>query len=183
MGILKRLFYQTKQEKMKDPESYFIREGKLIPITGQRKLLDKAYELFFEKKYQQAESLLLQALNASGDNPIDRHFIYNQLIKLYHKQRDIKKGSLEKCIYYCKEDINNLNKFLDSWKKDYPNDVRPPLCPSVIQLAIIYEKKGEIEEAIKVCRSAIELGLSDDTKGGFEGRLQRLGKKLSGCKK
>lgn len=37
----------------------------------------------------------------------------------------------------------------------------------------------EAEEAIKICQLAINYGLKDDTKGGFEGRIDRLKKKAN----
>ena len=163
-------------KKEKKTESYFYSEGKWIPITEQRKLMDKASEMSSEKKYDKAKELLLRALEAKGDNPIDRHFIYNQLIDIFYKQRDEKIDALDKCIYYCQEDINRLTTFLEAWKKDYPHDINLPQCPSIIKLAIIFEKRGKIKEAIELCKFAIELRLNDGTKGGFEGRLKRLEK-------
>ena len=128
------------------------------------------------KEYNRAEKLLLKALKAKDDNIIDRHFTYNGLIKLYYKLRDERKDALEKCIDYCKEDIKRLPEFLETWKNEYGDIVR---CPSVQQISIIYEKNGKFQEAIDLCNYAINLGLDDGTKSGFQGRIKRLENKMN----
>jgi len=144
--------------------------------TKQKELDHEGQEKFINKKYGKAEKLFLKALKAKDDNPIDRHFVYNHLIELYYKLRDERKDALEKCIYYCKEDIKQLPEFLDTWKNEYGDIVR---CPSVQQLAIIYEKNEKFQEAIDLCNYAINLGLDDGTKGGFQGRIKRLENKMN----
>jgi len=149
--------------------------------TKQKELDHEGHDKFFNKKYGKAEKLFLKALKAKDDNPIDRHFVYNHLIELYYKLRDERKDALEKCFYYCKEDINRLPQFLRSYKNEYSYieaDVTPR-CPSVQQLAIIYEKKEKFQEAVDLCNYAINLGLDDGTKGGFQGRIKRLENKMN----
>jgi len=141
----------------------------------QKDLWCEAYNLLSSKKYNKAEKLLLKALKAKDDNTIDRHFTYNTLIQLYYKLRNEKKDTLGKCIHYCNEDIKRLSEFLEAYKKEY-GDI--PQCPSIIQLAIIYEKNGEFQKAIDLCNFAVRLGLKDGTKQGFEGRKVKLEKKL-----
>ena len=47
------------------------------------------------------------------------------------------------------------------------------------RLAILYEKEGNIHQAITVCHHALSFGFSDDgTKGGIQGRLDKLMKKV-----
>jgi len=163
----------------------------------QKDLWCDAYGMFLNRKYDNAEKMLLKALNAKDDNVIDRHFTYNILIKLYYKLRDERKDALEICIKYCKEDIERLSEFLETEEKIYrsrwnyskkhygqyggyegEHEYHLPQCPSVIQLAIIYEKKGEFQKAIDLCNFALKLGLKDGTKQGFQGRKAKLEKKL-----
>jgi len=142
----------------------------------QKNLWIEGSNKLFSKEYGIAEKLLLKALKAKDDNPIDRHFAYNGLIKLYYRLRDEKKDALEKCIYYCKEDIKRLPIFLEAYKKEYGD---MPQCPSIIQLAILYGKNEQFQEAIDLCNIAIQLGLDDGTKGGFQGRMKKLENKLN----
>lgn len=59
------------------------------------------------------------------------------------------------------------------------DDVFDIYIPAFERLAIIYEKQGNVSEAIEICEMAIGYGLKDSTKGGFEGRLEKLQKKLN----
>jgi len=55
----------------------------------------------------------------------------------------------------------------------------PPRFPSFQRLAIIYERLGKYDEAIKICEKALKYGLVDGTKSGFEGRIERLKKRIN----
>lgn len=47
--------------------------------------------------------------------------------------------------------------------------------------AKIFEKHNDLDHAIEVCRQAIQRGLREDTRTGFKGRMERLGKKYGGA--
>jgi len=145
-------------------------------MSIQSELWNKGINLLLSKKYKKAEKLLLEALRAKDDSLEYRHLTYNALIKLYYKLRDERKDALENCIHYCKEDINILPDFLKQEKNKYG---AAPSCPSVIQLAIIYEKKCEYQKAIDICNFAIKYELDDNTKGGFLKRIDKIKKKLN----
>lgn len=148
----------------------------------------------------------LSALEPKITNPIDLHFVYNALIKCTYRLRDSDPVWLQWCTEYCKRDIALFPKFRSAWLADerardlfglamafqYGDkreiakktkavtsrkrfDVR---IPSFQQLAIIYEKQGNIMEALEVAREATAYKLSDGTEGGFAGRIARLEKKL-----
>jgi len=138
-------------------------------MKGSAKLLDE--------KYKKAERILIKALKARDDNLIDRHFTYNLLIKLYNQLQSERKDALEKCIYYCNEDMKRLPEFLEQWKTEY-GDISHLRIPSITQLASIHEKNEEFQEAINLYNLAIELGLDDGTEEGFRGKVERLEKRL-----
>lgn len=51
--------------------------------------------------------------------------------------------------------------------------------PAFKQLAVIYEKSGQVQAAVALCKEAIALGYTrDGTKGGMEARLAKLMKKM-----
>lgn len=181
---------------MGDEKLDFTEELTVIEMTSrleqqgspQRKLWLQGSEALCNKKYEQAELFLLQALNQKGINAIIRHFVYNDLIKIYYALRDKQKDAIEKCIRICKEDISLLPNFLPLEKKLYPTDNFPPECPSLERLAIIYEKQGEIQKALEVCEKAIELGIDKrhewynkqyGAKKGYAERKKKLEKKLA----
>ncbi len=138
-----------------------------------------------QKDYLVAEAVLLKALEVKDGNPIDRHFAYNYLIELYYKLRDDQPDAIEKCVKYCTEDIASIDAFIHaSGQADCVlgisgGNVIIPRIPSFERLAIIYEDRGDLHEAIRICKQAIKLGLHDSTKGGFEGRLARIERKLA----
>ncbi|MGP4073822.1 tetratricopeptide repeat protein [Piscibacillus sp. B03] len=132
------------------------------------------------KDPKEKEKFLL-SLTQKTKNPIDLHFTYNQLIDLYYKQRDEWNHALSDCIKYCKKDINKMDEIIREFKKDpsYKKNGSLPRMPSFERLAIIYDKQGNYQEAINICKKAISYGLNDKTKGGFKGRIERLEKKLN----
>ncbi|MFO7966780.1 MAG: tetratricopeptide repeat protein [Archaeoglobaceae archaeon] len=129
-----------------------------------------------QKDFSFAETILLEALQSKDDNPMDRHFVYNSLIDLYYKKRD-SSDAIEKCIKYCLEDIKYFEDFKKAWEREFGDEL--PRIPSFERLAIIYEKQGKFEEAIEICQMALKLGLKSSRKGGFEGRINKLQKKLN----
>jgi len=136
-------------------------------------LNNKAGWAISDKDYELAEKLLSESIDRSNDS-VDLHFAYNHLIKLCYKLRD-EDDYLEKCIDYCQKDI----KLYEEKLKDKPlfkeNDTR---VHAFKRLAIIYKKQKRYEEAIEVCKKAIKYNMRDSTKSGFEGRLERLKRKL-----
>nr|NJM04790.1 hypothetical protein [Desulfobacula sp.] len=108
--------------------------------------------------------------------PWERHLGYIQCLEPAYKKRamDQKMRDLSKDLAqaYVKE-FSELKAAVFEKLGEDPKEV-------IIfkQLAILFEEDREYEKAIDVCRNAIALGLSDGTKTGYEGRLERLGKKL-----
>lgn len=125
-----------------------------------------------EKDYEFAEMVLLEALDREDGSATSTHFTYNELIDVYYKQRDDREDAIEKCIEYCKKDIEIADEFVAEFGE-------VPRIPSFKRLAIIYERQERYEDAIAVCDQALEIGTTDGTKGGFEGRKDRLRKKLN----
>ena len=129
----------------------------------------------YRNDFRRAEQLSLEALQAHDCDPNDRHFAYNTLIELYYKQRDKRNDAIEKCIRYCKEDIDHLDEFIRFSLRDCPVI---PAIPSIKRLAIIEEKAGRIDEAIKLCEISISKGIEYcETKGGYAARLEKLKRK------
>lgn len=107
---------------------------------------------------------------------VDKHY------SLLEKFEDAyKNGKLEKTIQLCKEDISlvdDLSEYWDAFVRLGDINGRP-LFPAYKRLAIVYEKQGRIEDAIKVCEDAIRAGYSKDgTSGGMEVRVKKLRGKL-----
>src|SRR5690625_382963 len=134
-----------------------------------------------------AKRLYKKAYNQTSDNLIDRHFYYNNVIDYYYGLRSKEKDALYKCIKYCEEDIKIAPKVLELMENDktfkhYDENGKliftPPRFPSFQRLAIIYENQEKYHKAIKICELALSLNLKDETKNGFEGRIQRIKRKI-----
>lgn len=139
------------------------------------------------------ELMLVKSLSSCGDNPIERHFIYNQLIDILYKQRNSRADALDLCIKYCIEDIDRIEAFKVAYIKEYEGiqdnliasgyksqkdryEVKLPRIPSFSRLRIIYEKQGKYREAIQVCSKAIEVEAWDIEAGNEQ--ISKLIKKM-----
>jgi tetratricopeptide (TPR) repeat protein len=133
-------------------------------------MLDKAEEL--------AKELPISSMAAV----LDRHFLYDQEINLYYKDRD-KPQYLEKAIEACKKQIALAPRAATAFKASFKADELSPFDdPSSLvshkgyeQLAIILEKQNSYKEAIEVCAQAEKQGWCGD----WENRIERCKKKLA----
>ena len=121
-----------------------------------------------------AEVMFKYALMARDDNPIDRHFVYNELITLLYKQRENRADAIDLCIKYCIEDIQRIDAFKTANEARFHDGL--PVIPSFDRLRIIYEKQGKYREAIQVCSKAIEVEAWDIESGNDQ--ITKLIKKM-----
>lgn len=88
----------------------------------------------------------------------------------------------ERLVKICLDDIALADRMRDCWleeKKIQHTGGELPHYPAFETLVKTYEKQGRFSDAIQVCKKAIDLGFSDDgTKGGMQGRIERLEKKM-----
>jgi len=133
------------------------------------------------QEYEPARKLL-EAAEARAQNVVDLHFVYNAWIDFEYRQRDDPEH-LQLCIFHCIADIEMYPEFKKEYSKIHPNyatdDGFNIRIPAFQRLAIIYEKQGEFQKAIEVCKLALSYGLDDGTKGGFEGRIAKLVTKMN----
>jgi tetratricopeptide (TPR) repeat protein len=134
-------------------------------LTGDDVLLTLGRKMAVAKNYVLAEKCLKEATSVTKDKD-KLHVLYEEMLELYYKQREEDEIAITKCIEMCKKDIALFKA--DSFDSN----------ESFKRLAIIYENQGKITDAIEIATLAMAYGLSDGTKGGFEGRLEKLKKKL-----
>jgi tetratricopeptide (TPR) repeat protein len=147
-----------------------------IIYCGQKDYWNDGINAVAQKEYRLAKELLLKALNCKDSHIIYLHLTMSGLIKLYFEMRDKWDGAYDKCLFYCNEDLKVI--FSDAFLKDEWHGAFLPRCISIQRLVIDFEKKGRFQEAISLCEKAISLGFRDCTKGGFQGRIDRLRKKI-----
>ena len=156
MGFLGNLF--GNKDKVK---SYYLRDGALVEADERRKALNSG-DL----------DRMLKQLYKKGD-PVDTHFIYLQLIgQAYSRRNEPEMRALFK-----KLADEHVEKF-DSIREQLIKEIGIlPRVPTFQYMATVYTEDNEYEKAIEVCEKAIAFGLNDGTKGGYQGRIERIKKK------
>ncbi len=119
------------------------------------RILDKAEELFSNKI-----------------RVLDRHFYYMNTLKIYYKDRS-NETSLEKAIYYCNKQIELAPKAKTEFLKD--NNDRLPKHTGYEQLAIIEEKRGNLDKALALSLQAKAEGWNNE----WDNRIEKLQKKIN----
>jgi tetratricopeptide (TPR) repeat protein len=116
---------------------------------------------------------LLKQLYKTKDH-FDTHFSYLNLIgQTYNRRKEPGARTLFKKL--ATEHIEIFNPICVAFLKKYDN---LPRVPTFQYLATVYTEDGEYEKAIEVCERAIAFGLNDGTKGGYQGRIERIKKKV-----
>jgi len=114
-------------------------------------------------------------------HPIDTHFLYSNIVREAYKQRaDPQKRTLFKKIVT--EHISVFSAlrpvlYVKSNKVD--SEVILSSAPAFVNLATVYTDDGEYAKAVAVCNMAIDFGLRENTKGGYQGRIERIKKKAA----
>jgi tetratricopeptide (TPR) repeat protein len=156
MGFLGNLF--GNKDKVK---SYYLRDGALVESDERHKALNSGD---FDR--------MLKQLYKKGD-PVDTHFIYLQLIDQAYSRRNVP----EMRALFKKLANEHVEKF-DSIREQLIKEIGIlPRVPTFQYLATVYTEDNEYEKAIEVCEKAIAFGLNDGTKGGYQGRIERIKKK------
>lgn len=143
--------------------------------------------------------------NVRPKSIIDFHYYLTECIGIYYRPKDPDMYNPLKTISYCKMDISIFPRFKEAYTNEeqksflraatsifYSSEQREQFfkkakeykfnlgIPSFKILTIQYEKMGRYQDAINVCKKALEYGLDDDTKGGYTERITRLEKKIKG---
>jgi hypothetical protein len=151
------------------PNFHIHRDGRLQPPSRLYLAWQKASR---EKPSSALVRQLQHALGFPG-HAVDRHFVYLQLVEITYKLR-ADPAMLELCEKYCREQIALFPTYARTLAREIGG---MPQVPMFQRLAIILERQGKFDEAISVCEQAMSYGLEDGTKGGFQGRADKLRRK------
>ena len=111
------------------------------------------------------EADLLKVYKTAPENSLTMHFASIDLQDFYYSYRDLDAQYLDKCIYYCNDDLDRLPMMQAQYQEEQRKkadtlhmviDQRPfnGRIPAFKRLVIIYEKKREYEKAISICDRA-----------------------------
>jgi hypothetical protein len=112
----------------------------------------------------------------TASDPWERHLLYLQTIEAAYRGRRTNMEDRSTAIALSHQ---YLSEFPDLRQAVFDNmtDQDPKIIPVFKMLAIMLEEDGAYDQAVAVCRTALDNGLEDGTKTGFEGRIQRILKK------
>ncbi|MBG13797.1 MAG: hypothetical protein CL553_11855 [Alcanivorax sp.] len=111
----------------------------------------------------------------SKTNLIDRHFLLMGIVDQTYKNRsDTENAALLQRV--AEMHLAEFSTIKPALEKEMDGVL--PRVTTFQKYATFLTEKGEYEKAIEVCEQAIAHRLHDGTKSGFEGRVQRIKKKM-----
>lgn len=152
-----------KNKQTNDTETFVFRQGKHI-------LADETFNAW-------TSGDLDKMLKASelDTNPIDRHFLLQSIVTETYKLRKEEKYR-DLCIEYAEKHLEEFDKIATALKEDMDGVL--PRVTTFQNYSTLLSELGDYERAISVCEVAISYGLADGTKSGFQGRIERIKKKI-----
>lgn len=107
-------------------------------------------------------------------NLIDKHFLLMGIVKQAYKERS-NPDMAELCASVAEKHLAKFPEIAPALKTDMGGFL--PRVTTFQDYATLLSEKGEFQRAIEVCEEALRYGLNDNTKSGFEGRIERIKKK------
>ena len=156
-------FSDPKDYRSQDSSTFKSRDGKAMPV-------DEAFVAWTTGTLDQ----MIEATN-SKTHPIDRHFLLQRIVRESYKLRKDRKHQ-EICLKFANKHLDEFDELASALKKDM-DGVLPRI--TVFQHhATVLTENGDFNQAIEICNKAIEYQLHDGTQSGFEGRIERILKKM-----
>ena len=166
MKWLSRLFGGKETEI--SSKSYAIRKGRAVEA-------DESFNAWTSRNLDE----MIKAAE-TDTNPIDRHFLLQTIVDETYKRRDEEKYR-DLCIEFSEKHLKEFSEKIVSELKEDFNGVLPRILTFQYYSTLLTEL-GDFDRAIKVCETAISFGLHDGTKSGFQGRIDRIKKKMNSSK-
>lgn len=142
------------------PSVFVFRGGEAVPPD----------EAFFARFSGDIERMLA-ALDVIT-NPIDRHFLLQTIVQEAYRER-----AQPKMAHICSTIAEkHLDEFPGLHEALLLNCGVLPRVSTFQHYATLLTERGEFERAMWVCQQAMSYGLQDNTKSGYEGRIQRIQK-------
>ena len=157
-----RIFGTSKKKPQE--KTYTTRKGKLVEA-------DERYMTWLSGDLKR----MLEQLHKKGD-PVDTHFLYLSIVQqTYKRRKDPKMRQLFKKV--AAEHVINFDSLIGPLLREMDGNL--PKVPTFNYLSTIYTEDGEYNKAIQVCEKAIKYKLDDGTKSGYQGRIERIKKKMN----
>jgi len=154
MSWFSSLFRKKSQPQREESTAFTLRQGKSVPV-------DDAFRAWTSGDLDQ----MLKAVSTKT-NPIDRHFLLQSIVNATYKLR--KEEQYRKlCIEYAEKHLQEFPSIVPALKEEMGGTL-PHVTTFQYYATVLTES---------ICEKALEYGLHDNTKSGFEGRIERIKKK------
>jgi hypothetical protein len=140
--------------------------------NGQPRPADEAFQAWTSNDMPR----MLKALN-SPTHPIDRHFLLQAIVNQAYKERE-DPAMLKLAEEVAWKYVSEFESLVPALREEF-GDKQPgglPQIPIFKHLATVLVERGLFSKAVEVCEYAMQFGLSDGTKGGFDSRIQKIRK-------
>lgn len=164
MNWISSLFSSNKKLQGKETISYTSRLGKSVPT-------DNVFKAWTSGNLE--DMLKVTSLKT---NPIDRHFLLQNIVNESYKLRK-EKYYRDICIKHSEIHLAEFPNIAPLLKEDMDGEL--PRVTTFQHIATLLTEDKEYNKAIFVCKEALKYGLRDNTKSGFEGRIERIKKKIN----
>jgi hypothetical protein len=165
-----------------------VNKGALRNITDKASNENRGIMQFnIDRILEDAESDDLERmLNAVRFLPVEgygltRHFLLLHIVEQTYRNRD-NPQMRDLCKHYSIQHIKEMPyyvKIMDIETKELDGESYRFQVPTFQHLATIYTEEKKFIMAIEVCKEAINYHIPDNTKSGYEGRIERIVKKMS----
>jgi hypothetical protein len=137
--------------------------GKILETTQTASNLLMALAGWFEKAedFSIGKRIVEKAIQTAGNNTLDAHFAYGQMIKNSYRVREVDSSALELAIFACKNQIVLAPQAAKAFRRESRSN-ELPCHAGYEQLAIILEKQKDYSGAIQLCNQAKEQGWNGD---------------------
>jgi hypothetical protein len=107
--------------------------------------------------------------------PGNRHFLLQAIATETYKLRNEEKHK-NLCLKFSEKHLEEFDTLYQSLKDEFDGSF--PRVTTFQYYSTLLTELEEYEKAIKTCEMAISFGLDDGTKGGYQGRIDKIKKKM-----
>jgi len=159
-----RLPQNTRDQNKSVSKTYVTREGQAMEE-------DDAFHAWTSGNLDE----MVRALETKT-NLIDRHFLLMNIVDKAYKNRS-DPDSAELLRKVAEMHVSEFPQIKPALKKEMDGIL--PRVTTFQKYATFLTENKEYEKALQICEQAISEGLHDGTKSGFEGRIERIKKKMA----
>jgi tetratricopeptide (TPR) repeat protein len=185
------------KEEKKEVKKLKEAEGKYKVYNSCLSLMENGDLLVNKGDYEKAKTIFINAIEMKMSNKGNQLLNFVRpiwpLLNLFYKTKSVEEGIEFLKQYKSKFRENESISYWIAFGRNFERDGDINNAEKIYKLAlerdseywetykrlcIIYERAKRYNDAVTICKLAIDRNLSDDTKSGFEGRLKRILKKM-----